>query len=770
MSDPVLTLTGNGTLGPVYPGWNFKVDASPEAPGDSSGSTGGISFTARHGIDSEYVVDNYLDFTSAPYGSLVQGRVTGVVSNGEHDSTMTSVDMTVDSVLGPLAGTDHTVGGTGEFTMISRTTGSDVDNTGRTIVGSVVDSSGNVHVLLTGTSGDMVQVYDKYGRFFTSWGAYGVGASGIYNPTAIAIDNVGKFYIGNGAFRVSVFSSAYAYVTNFGASGTGNGQFQAVTAINAYSSTEIYVTDAVQNRVQKFNGSYTYVTKWGSTGTGNSQFLSIAGVVATSTTVWIADTTGNAIKIYSPTGTWSSTIAVSGPKSLSISSVSGGYVYAVLATGFAKFDFATTARVDAISAPVALNSIPVNLTGLYMVEQALVDPAPGDFALFNSVRFARYFGPVEPLLSDVVYYYILCGLGQEIPVFFGGSFTWAFTWSTLYNPTVSFVGWRGEIWNYIKQIMSAHGIEIVISGRHVVVRDIGTTSLSLDKAEAGSVSITLENSGTGRSVDFKNYNTSRSSGEGIMFDGGSTVYSVDVGQTDFITVRTDSSPTVVSNPVPTDLTTNQAGTYYVTDSTGTHITAAAWTAAGGSVVASIPGTLNAIDLEINGPLTAPDGLTGPYYFALYSSGERISRFSIKGTGIISAPTSLNILSGADPDKITQEIAFGVDNIAHTNKAMIYKRCSWALANASGPTLKLTATLPTSVIAAASLFGMVTHREIQFRVAEVSFGEAWSRITAVRSLSVEDFDALWNGSTVGTFDTQWDGKDFSDLKVKTLRKT
>ena len=59
------------------------------------------------------------------------------------------------------------------------------------------------------------------------------------------------------------------------------------------------MADYGNNRIQKFDNNGTFITKWGSTGSGNGQFSNLNGVaVDSSGNVYVTDTGNNRIQKF----------------------------------------------------------------------------------------------------------------------------------------------------------------------------------------------------------------------------------------------------------------------------------------------------------------------------------------------------------------------------------------------------------------------------------------------------------------------------------------
>ena len=167
--------------------------------------------------------------------------------------------------------------------------------------GVAVDNLGNVYV--AEESGNRVQKFTPDGQFITKWGSNGTGdgqftMSNLEGAWGIAVDPQGYVYVTDSNLnRVQKFTSSGQFVTKWGSSGTGDGQFRRAKGIAVDSQGNVYVADAGNNRTQKFTSSGQFVTKWGSSGTGNGEFSYPHGItVDKSGNVYVSDL-GNSNRI-----------------------------------------------------------------------------------------------------------------------------------------------------------------------------------------------------------------------------------------------------------------------------------------------------------------------------------------------------------------------------------------------------------------------------------------------------------------------------------------
>src|SRR5262245_65043870 len=70
----------------------------------------------------------------------------------------------------------------------------------------------------------------------------------------------------------AVQASGYVFVTQWGTSGSGDGQFSRPTGVATDAVGNVYVADYGNNRIQKFTSTGTYLLQSGTLGNANGQF------------------------------------------------------------------------------------------------------------------------------------------------------------------------------------------------------------------------------------------------------------------------------------------------------------------------------------------------------------------------------------------------------------------------------------------------------------------------------------------------------------------
>jgi len=140
--------------------------------------------------------------------------------------------------------------------------------------------------------------------YVTKWGSTGTGNGQFDQPVGVAADSTGNVYVADTKNdRIQKFNSTGTFLTKWGTFGVSDGQFNEPNGIGIDSSNNLYVADINNNRVQKFTSTGTFITKWGSAGAGDGQFNLPSGVaVDSSNNVYVTDFSNNRIQKFTSAG------------------------------------------------------------------------------------------------------------------------------------------------------------------------------------------------------------------------------------------------------------------------------------------------------------------------------------------------------------------------------------------------------------------------------------------------------------------------------------
>jgi len=209
---------------------------------------------------------------------------------------------------------------------------------------SILAEESIVHVADAGNS--RIVTFDNNGNFIREWGNSGIDYQSIQNPTDIAVDDLGVYYVSDGnqnkilkynadgnyvdeinsiltasakfasiesittsdddVFLLSTinnrilhFHSNGGFLKSFGTAGQSDKQIQNPTSLE-FDDGNLYVADSGNSRVLVLNTSGEYVAKWGTFGTGLGQFNQMTGIdVDLNGDVWVADSSNRIQKFSS---------------------------------------------------------------------------------------------------------------------------------------------------------------------------------------------------------------------------------------------------------------------------------------------------------------------------------------------------------------------------------------------------------------------------------------------------------------------------------------
>ena len=98
----------------------------------------------------------------------------------------------------------------------------------------------------------------------------GIPGSGFSRPTDVSWDKAGNIYVADGIGtnnRVAKFDKDGRFITHWGSTGKGQGQFMGVKAIAVSAAGDVYVADAGNKRIQVFDGDGKFKSEFGNVGT-----------------------------------------------------------------------------------------------------------------------------------------------------------------------------------------------------------------------------------------------------------------------------------------------------------------------------------------------------------------------------------------------------------------------------------------------------------------------------------------------------------------------
>ena len=258
------------------------------------------------------------------------------------------------------------------------------------------------------------------------------------------------------------------------------------------------------------------------------------------------------------------------------------------------------------------------------------------------------------LRAAFTYYFSLVGIGTP-------GFTVA---DDIALRNVTFQGWTGKLWDGLKEICTAQGIEISYVSNKIIVRSPRGRE-AVHYRDAGVDFDITNNDDAARAIEIYAYHNEYKT-FAIVYPidrGDAAVISVEPGEVKL--VRAEVSASIIAIVQPFALMTidpvysNTSG-YVVLDKDKNVIPPALWEATGGKVTVAMGDSPQEILITITGGSGSLIS-RGPFQFGVLQGDDVVSSLVIGGEAIICAPEKLTIPTGANPDIITQEIGITVDN-------------------------------------------------------------------------------------------------------------
>jgi hypothetical protein len=331
------------------------------------------------------------------------------------------------------------------------------------------------------------------------------------------------------------------------------------------------------------------------------------------------------------------------------------------------------------------------------------------------------------------------------------------------------IGFNGNMWEYLQNACAAYNQEIALVNSVITLRDVGVNEIDLTNVVA-SPAITPSSTFAGKAVDIVYTNAKKVFDAEVYdaYDDDNRIITVKSKEVVQLTVAANAYVSSVLPPLRKFSLPNADGYYIVSDNTGTPVggTSAntAWEDYGGKVEVSInPDVPGSIDIKVTGPIQEIPAYPGPYKLAYSDGSNDYAAFSVTGRGITNDSKTLSLQTAADRTKTKQDVAKTVNNPFIDTLEMAYDRGVWASAEAAGPRVSLSGTVPNNAIngfgfAAGSL---IKYNDSQYRVTDANINNIGVSFNAVRHVTVEEFDAFWDGKTVSYHDGVWYGFDSQD---------
>lgn len=385
-------------------------------------------------------------------------------------------------------------------------------------------------------------------------------------------------------------------------------------------------------------------------------------------------------------------------------------------------------------------------------------------------------------LASVIYDY--CALCDVVPNFEPG------LEAKLDLINVDFIGWQGNVWEYLKMLCAACPIdeddntllEMYVQNDELWFREGLTSPVGLSRYDSDE-SVEIDSYDAAQEVTVYKYATQYKADALIRQEGAensgfanlenvSITDSMQVSANEKIVrrVKVNASLETVNQPVPVfSITsvpyTGVTGEYVIVGKDGLPIQPSQWLAQGGLLEVGITENPNEIEITIVGA-NFPD--LEPFRIGVEASdGQDYPALYITGTGVFFERTQHTLLTGAAPS--TNVSAPSIDNPFITDDNKLWTRGVAAGQAIAGPKYQLNQSIARGGEFGSLIGSTISAFDTKFRVTSASFSQSGTTITANRHVTFADFDAAWDGTTFAQFNDIMDGISFDEFSIVPLSK-
>lgn len=397
-------------------------------------------------------------------------------------------------------------------------------------------------------------------------------------------------------------------------------------------------------------------------------------------------------------------------------------------------------------------------------------------ARMNVERVAQPVGGPGATLKDAIVYY--CGLVDVFPVFEDDLS------DILDNHQVNYIGWRGNVWEYLKALCAGTSASTTADIPMEMVVDVDTLKFRIAKTvnknftkNANAISVDVDSFDTSQAVSINYYKTEYKQ-NGIVredsdadrlvgFTPGVSIQDqmqVEAGETIVKRFKINASLSSVNQPVAVASIsmipyTGTTGEYVVVGTDDLPIQPTQWLDQGGSLTVSLTENPNEIEIRVTAPEATqlqqagdPNAFSlAPYKIGVESAGGvTYPALYITGTGVFFERKVKTFLTGASEQYTTELQATEIDNVFITNQQDLSSRGVAAAQALCGPAVRISIANPADLGFKDSLGAMTEHSRQKYRIESVSFSQTGATLTGLSAVSFADFNDIWSGKTFAQF--------------------
>ena len=327
--------------------------------------------------------------------------------------------------------------------------------------------------------------------------------------------------------------------------------------------------------------------------------------------------------------------------------------------------------------------------------------------------------------------------------------------------TVTFPGFEGVVWDYIKEVLSANRVEslgIAPDSNLWELRTYPFSTVELSLDEATSISTELNAQQSAPKVQINYYPSTY--GTQLEFYPGEndTPISADSGETVEVEVEIPGTVSSVNQPQAYYVLPHKGpydgtdGAFVVTDNEGIPLQPDEFYGLGGNLQVETTSNPSVILVTFTAPR---DQSRGPFSLLESDDYDRYNSLHITGTGLRQTEEHIILHTGASESITGEDVGTTVENRHIQTLAQAYTVGQYTAAAWSGLTASCAVGgFPYTAVSPGARF---RYGGVNYRVNSVSQSPEGSSMNGLLDTSISDLSAAWTGKTMGdiTYGTMYD---------------
>lgn len=214
---------------------------------------------------------------------------------------LSPVDLAVDTAGGRIYVTDSRQGVVKIYSLAGESMGREIGKAVLERPTGIALNPVSGELLVVDTRKSLIYRFNPgNGQLLGTMGSPGTGPGMLHFPTHIGIDAGGAVYVTDAMnFRIQVYSDQGRILGGFGQAGDGRGRFARPRGVAVDSRGRIYVVDALFDNIQIFDRQFRLLMALGRPGQAPGQFWLPAGIhIDARDRIYVADTYNKRIQIF----------------------------------------------------------------------------------------------------------------------------------------------------------------------------------------------------------------------------------------------------------------------------------------------------------------------------------------------------------------------------------------------------------------------------------------------------------------------------------------